>query len=148
MPPNPGRNLSSTGFVSYQWSVKECHEQGKTLFPVFVRMNRMKTLNLCVIGAGSIYWNCHQKNISRMEGVNITALCDPSPESRKRAEEELGAVAFEGVDAWLETGPEVDAVLNFSPPFVRKQALEAAIRLNVPLFVEKPVAGSGHSKGN
>lgn len=102
----------------------------------------MKSLKLGIIGAGHIFWFSHQKNLAQMEGVEVVAVCDPSEESRKRAEDEVGARTYADIDSMLAAETELDALLNFSPPFVRKQAIEAAIKLNVPIFVEKPVAGT------
>lgn len=102
----------------------------------------MEKLKLGVIGAGHIFWFSHQKNLAQMDGVEVVAVCDPSEESRKRAEDEIGASTFEDLDSMIAAGVEIDALLNFSPPFVRKAAIETAIKLNVPIFVEKPAAGS------
>lgn len=107
----------------------------------------MKTVKLGIIGAGHIFWNSHWNNLSGMDGVELAAVCDPSEGSQKRAREEIGARTYADVASLVAAESEVDALLNFSPPFVRKQAIEAAIRLDVPVFVEKPVAGTVKEAG-
>lgn len=103
----------------------------------------MRPIRYAIIGAGHIYWTLHRKNLETMPDCRCAVVCDPSPESRKRAKEELGAVAFATTAEWLDAGDPVDAILNFSPPFARRAAIEVASRLQVPVFTEKPPATSG-----
>ncbi|MEX0324623.1 MAG: Gfo/Idh/MocA family protein [Puniceicoccaceae bacterium] len=102
----------------------------------------MKPLQVGIIGAGHIFWNSHKMNLARMEGVEVAAVCDPSEASQARAVEELGARAYSDIGSMVAAESGLDALLNFSPPFVRKQAIEAAIQLDIPIFVEKPAAGT------
>ena len=105
----------------------------------------MEKLKLGVIGAGHIFWFSHQKNLAQMEHVEVVAVCDLSDESRQRAQDEIGARTYSDIDSMLEAESDLDALLNFSPPVVRKQAIGAAIKLKLPIFVEKPVAVSVES---
>jgi predicted dehydrogenase len=41
-------------------------------------MNRMNKLRIGIIGAGRIFWYSHQKNLARINGVEIAAVCDPN----------------------------------------------------------------------
>jgi predicted dehydrogenase len=102
----------------------------------------MKPIQYAIIGAGNFFWGRHHKNLQKIPDCRCVVVCDPSPESRRRAEEELGAKAFATTGEWLEAGDSVDAILNFSPPFARKEAIEVASRLQVPVFTEKPPATS------
>lgn len=102
----------------------------------------MKTLKAGVIGAGHIFWHSHQKSLAQIEGVEIAAVCDPSKEARRRCEKELSVLTFAELDTMISAVSDLDVLLSLSPPFARKQAIQAAIDLDVPIFIEKPAAAS------
>jgi predicted dehydrogenase len=84
----------------------------------------------------------HLKNLARMEGCRCVAVTDPSQDVRQRAEAELGVSTYEDTSEMVGDEPAMDAILNFSPPVARMDAIKAAAELGVPIFTEKPPAPS------
>lgn len=102
----------------------------------------MSPLKIGIVGAGHIFWSCHLPNLQKMESVQLVAVSDPSEKSQQRAREELKANAYGEIPEMLVAEPELDALLNFSPPTVREAVVAAACERQLPLFVEKPAAPS------
>lgn len=100
----------------------------------------METLSYVIIGAGNIFWTVHCPNLKSISHLRCVGLCDPAEAAHKRAQEEMGVPVFSSIDELKASGILADAVLNFSPPFARDQAIEVARHLNVPIFMEKPAA--------
>jgi len=73
-------------------------------------------------------------------GGTVTAVADPSPASRARAEQ-LGIAAFETTDAMLASGL-CDLVYIATPNDAHLAPVHACAAAGVPMLCEKPIAAS------
>ncbi len=97
-------------------------------------------VKLAVIGVGGIWHGAHIKNLAAIGGNKIVAVCDIHEGRLADAAKATGAAPFNNMDDLFRDGPEFDAVFACTPPTVRKQVVEGAVRSGVPAFVEKPPA--------
>lgn len=71
--------------------------------------------------------------------AEVTAVCDLLPARRAKAAELYpNAAAFEDLDQLLDRG--IDAVIIATPDHTHEELVIAALRAEVPVFVEKPLA--------
>ncbi len=81
----------------------------------------------------------HAEFLHRMEGVEVTALCDLRPELADQLARETGARVYTEVTE-LAASSQVDAVFICTPENHHLEAALAAIRLQKAVLIEKPVA--------
>jgi len=95
-------------------------------------------LKAAVIGAGA-FGRHHASKYRGIEGVELSAIADPSPEVRK------GAFAAHGVHAvadWHELLGRVDLVSVCSPAVTHSAIVRAFLNSGAHVLVEKPIATS------
>ncbi|MBI5670530.1 MAG: Gfo/Idh/MocA family oxidoreductase [Chloroflexi bacterium] len=104
----------------------------------------MKPLRIILAGLGvrGRHW---AEVISRSPCCEIAAYADPNLAARDRMAAQYGArPAFDTPEAALEAVPDAGALLLANPPVGRLDQVEAAVRRNIPLLVEKPLALDVH----
>ena len=90
------------------------------------------------VGAGGMN-NAHMKNLAQISGVKLVAVADLQEE---RANERAAEYGMEPFTSWKKMLKEVpmDAMYVAVPPFAHEGQEQAAAKLGIHLFVEKPVA--------
>ena len=96
-----------------------------------------------LIGAGMMGQE-HMRNLSLIEGAQLTALADPNPFMRQQAEDlahsqKLNIKAFSDHKALLDAGL-CDALIVASPNHTHFPVLRDAIATGRPILAEKPLA--------
>lgn len=79
--------------------------------------------------------------LSRLEGVELRAVCDVRSEVAAEVAQATGAVIF-GEATELAASPQVDAVFVCTPEDRHTEAAVAALQAGKPVLIEKPVAHS------
>ena len=90
------------------------------------------------VGAGGMN-SAHMKNLSQISGVKIVAVMDVDEERASQRAGEYDAKAFKSWRKMLKDVP-MDAMYVAVPPFAHEGQEQAAAKLGIHLFVEKPVA--------
>lgn len=90
------------------------------------------------VGAGGMN-SAHMKNLAQISGVKIVAVADPVEERATQRAADHGARAFTSWKEMLKDAP-MDAMYVAVPPFAHEGQEQAAAKLGIHLFVEKPVA--------
>jgi predicted dehydrogenase len=94
-------------------------------------------LKFGVIGYG--YWGPNiVRNLSGIEGCTVTAVCDPSPAARARAERAHPGLRVISDSAELMSDPGIDAVAVITPVWTHYELSKAALSNGKHVFVEKP----------
>ena len=95
-------------------------------------------MRVAVVGAGGI-GKTHIANLSRMEGVELVAICDKDIDRARLAGSSFGVKnTYSGLDDMLQHH-ELDAVFICTPPFAHQEAIVLSAESGVNLFVEKPL---------
>jgi predicted dehydrogenase len=83
----------------------------------------------------------HGTNLTRLDGVAVTAICDQSFEAASGLKAKLGieCALYDDFEALLERG-RMDALYVCLPPFAHSGQVERAIGAGLHVFVEKPIA--------
>jgi predicted dehydrogenase len=81
----------------------------------------------------------HAAVLSRLPGVELTAVCDPRADEVQAVTSRTGAAGFSDFEEMLE-GLQLDAVFIVSTEPLHATQAMAAIARGVPVFVEKPLA--------
>lgn len=97
-------------------------------------------LRLALIGLGTMGRN-HLRVLIDREDVEVVAVAEPDPLARERGTGASGARGFADTDS-LFREERVDAAIVATPTTAHRAAARAAIAAGVPLFVEKPLAGT------
>jgi predicted dehydrogenase len=95
-------------------------------------------LKAAVIGAGA-FGRHHANKYRGIEGVELVAIADPSPEVRRSAPATYGV---RGVADWRELLGEVDLVSVCSPATTHSTIVRAFLNAGANVMVEKPIATS------
>ena len=74
----------------------------------------------------------------RAAGGSVTAVCDPLPAARARAQSD-GAQVYDSVPAMLAQG-RLDAVYIATPNHLHAEAIEQVAEAGIPMLCEKPLA--------
>ena len=104
-------------------------------------MSSNGAIRVGVIGLGRSGWGIHVRLLRDRDDYRVVAVADPDPERRKQAEDELGAVSYEAIDALLrDSDAELIVIATASVDHVPHsiKALEAGRHV----LVEKPMATS------
>lgn len=94
-------------------------------------------IRIGVIGYG--YWGPRiVRNFHGVEGGSVTAICDKSPNSLKRASRAFPDVRLTTDPCELLTSPEIDAVAVVTPVWTHFELAKAALENGKHVFIEKP----------
>jgi predicted dehydrogenase len=97
-----------------------------------------------LIGAGYIA-SWHADALRATDGVEITAVCDPSEAAAKGLADGLGVRAFGGVADLIEA-KVCDAVHILTPPHLHHPLAIQCLKAGLHVLVEKPVATSASER--
>jgi len=102
----------------------------------------MEIVRLAIVGAGGIARAVHKPAFEELESlVTCAAVCDNNPEAARGLAAELGAQAFDTLDAMLGSmADKLDGVLVTSPHHLHCPQAEKVLRHGLPVLVEKPLA--------
>lgn len=100
----------------------------------------MDCLNVGVVGLG-LQGERHARGFWKMPLVRLAAVCDINRSKGEKLAQELGAVYYESFEEMLDSG-NVDAVDISLPDNMHLNAVEAAVRHNKHILVEKPMAST------
>lgn len=95
-------------------------------------------LKAAVIGAGA-FGRHHANKYRGINGVELVAIADPSPDVRRSAPANFGC---RGVADWRELLGEVDLVSVCSPAVTHSTIVRAFLNAGANVLVEKPIATS------
>lgn len=100
-----------------------------------------KKLNIGVIGCSPGMGEVHLKGISKIDSVNIYAVCDPATDNRVEiCKERYGAERAEKDYKELLDDPKLDAVVIVTPDQTHCEITTAFLRAGKPVLCEKPMA--------
>ena len=99
-------------------------------------------MRIAIVGCGNVVLNGHLPALLGVNGIDICAVADPTPERRRAAQDATGLSDGDVVADWrlVVARPEVDAVLIATPQAVRPTIALAAIAAGKHLLCEKPLA--------
>jgi myo-inositol 2-dehydrogenase/D-chiro-inositol 1-dehydrogenase len=97
-------------------------------------------VGVVVIGAGTM-GRFHAETVAGLKQADLIAVVDPAEKSARAAARRLGCRAFANTDEALAL-PGVEAVVIVTPEKVRQAPVGAAIKRNLPIFLEKPLAAT------
>jgi predicted dehydrogenase len=101
-----------------------------------------KTLRIGLVGVGAAAQINHIPALKRMEGVEITALCDRDPEKASRVAQKFGIPrAHQRFDDLL-ADEEIDAVDLCTPNYLHSPMATAALEAGKHVLCERPLARS------
>jgi predicted dehydrogenase len=90
-----------------------------------------------VVGYG--YWGPNVvRNLDQIDGSQVVAVCDKSPQSRKRIQKAHPNVAVTADSADLMTSADIDAIAVITPVWTHYELAKAALEHGKHVFVEKP----------
>ena len=90
-----------------------------------------------VIGYG--YWGPNVvRNLEHLDGVELLAVCDKSPNARKRIQKAHPHVKVVSDTAELMSSTEIDAIAVITPVWTHYELAKAALEHGKHVFVEKP----------
>lgn len=98
----------------------------------------MQTLKAGILGAGGM-GKIHGKNLSGIDGVQVTAVCDADAAKAESLADLFGAKAYGSFDEML-ADERLDLLYICLPPFAHSGQFEAAARRGIHIFIEKPIA--------
>ncbi len=99
-----------------------------------------RPVRVAVYGTGRFAQATHLPNLSRIDGVEIVALCDINEEAVREAAAQFGvARTYTDAHAMLEA-EDLDALWSIVPAFARTDVEIAAAERGIQLFSEKPQA--------
>jgi predicted dehydrogenase len=79
--------------------------------------------------------------LTRNPRTEIAAYADPNPAAIERATTQYGSrPAFASLEAALNEGPAVDAIVLANPPIGRESQVRASVARRLPMLIEKPLA--------
>jgi predicted dehydrogenase len=97
-------------------------------------------LRLALIGCGRIAQVAHAPAAEKAEGVQLTAVCDPSGEVARAVADRYGVPTAATDPEAVLSDPDIDAVLIAAPDRFHYQLAEASLRAGKHVLVEKPLA--------
>ncbi|MDE2845728.1 MAG: Gfo/Idh/MocA family oxidoreductase [Gemmatimonadota bacterium] len=99
-----------------------------------------RPVRVAVYGTGRFAQATHLPNLSRIDGVEIAALCDINEDALREAAAQFGvARTYTDAHAMLEA-EDLDALWSIVPAFARTDVEIAAAERGIQLFSEKPQA--------
>lgn len=101
-------------------------------------MFAQKVIRVGIIGFGKLAQEYYISALRSLDGVSIAAVVDPLAASQKAAKRLVPkAKLYSSWEECIEEG-HLDAVLVASPPSTHLKICLAAIKMRVPVFMEKP----------
>ena len=100
----------------------------------------MSKLRAGVIGCGTIGTWAHLPSLSKMDDVELVAVCDLVEEKGRNAAEKFGAGRFYLDAAEMLEKEKLDFVVIATPPNTHAELTLAALERGVNVFLEKPIA--------
>jgi predicted dehydrogenase len=98
-------------------------------------------VNFGVIGYG--YWGPNiVRNLTSLEGSNVLAIADLSPNARKRAQKAHPGIKVTADAGELLASTAIDAIAVISPVWTHYELAKAALENGKHVFVEKPFTSS------
>jgi predicted dehydrogenase len=98
-------------------------------------------VNFGVIGYG--YWGPNiVRNLTTLEGSEVLAIADLSPNARKRAQKAHPGIKVTADAGELLTSTAIDAIAVISPVWTHYELAKAALENGKHVFVEKPFTSS------
>lgn len=100
-----------------------------------------KELKVGILGAGFM-GHTHAKNLIKIDGVTITAVCAATKEKADNLCTNIldgKATAYDCFDSMIEN-ENLDVIFICIPPFAHNGQVEMAAEKGINLFVEKPIA--------
>ncbi|MFJ4286856.1 Gfo/Idh/MocA family protein [Paenarthrobacter nicotinovorans] len=96
--------------------------------------------NVAIIGCGNIARR-YVTGMSRFDSVRLIGVADVMHDLAVALAEEVGVLAYQSVDALL-ADPQVDIVVNITPPAVHAAVTIQALEAGKNVYVEKPIAAT------
>ena len=103
-------------------------------------MSMAEAIRIGIVGAGGIVRQRHLPGFSKIEGVEIVAVCNRSPESTAKVADEY-SIPLRLTD-WKELvhHPDVDAVVVGTWPYLHKEVSVEALQAGKPVFCQARMA--------
>ncbi|MGH7214644.1 MAG: Gfo/Idh/MocA family protein, partial [Tepidisphaeraceae bacterium] len=98
-------------------------------------------LRFGVVGLGRAGWDIHVSALRDRADVKVVAVADPVPERRKQAAEDLGAEAYDSLNALLKDD-RIEVVVIATPSSAHAPDTLAALKAGKHVLVEKPMGVS------
>ena len=98
----------------------------------------MSVLRAGLLGAGD-FARIQSPILLKSQRLRVEAVYDPDPEAARVTAERLGARVAESSDAILGD-PALEVALIFTPPFTRRELVEAAVAAGKRIVTTKPLA--------
>ncbi len=98
----------------------------------------MQPITAGVVGLGSMGMGWHCEQLSRLEGFDLIAGCDPSEERRAQAREQFGIETHADYDEML-TRADLDLVVVATPSAMHRDHVVAALEAGKHCVCEKPL---------
>lgn len=98
----------------------------------------MKLFRAGLLGAGD-FSRIQSPILQKSRRLRVEAVYDPNPEAAGATAERLGARVAESSDAILRD-PSLEVALIFTPPFTRRELVEAAVAAGKKIITTKPLA--------
>ena len=96
-------------------------------------------LNIGIIGVGGIS-HAHRVGWREIPEAKVVAVCDVRAENARAAAEELGARAYQDIDAMLAAETSLDAVDICLPTYLHADCAVKALERGLHVITEKPVS--------
>jgi predicted dehydrogenase len=97
-----------------------------------------RQLTIAVAGAGA-FGREHLRTLSEMDGLRVAGIADISAEAARRGVEDFGAAAAFTDAAEMFTHLRPDGVVIATPGHTHVALASAALALDIPVLLEKPV---------
>lgn len=94
---------------------------------------------IAVVGGG-IRGSMFATAIAQHPGARLVALCDPSPDVRRRLGTQLGVPTYPTTEDLLREQPGLAGAVVATPDFAHRDATVACLARDVHVMVEKPLA--------
>jgi predicted dehydrogenase len=122
-------------------------DQKKPLNIIILSMEEvMKPYNIGIIGIGDIS-DKYIKNLKKFEIVNVLACASRGLDKAKKVAEKFSIPRPYASGAEVIADPDVDIILNLSPPAVHSEYNIAALKAGKHIYSEKPLGSDLESAG-
>lgn len=99
----------------------------------------MGNSRIAIVGGG-IRGRIFAETARAHPGADLVAICEPSTARAAQLGSDLNTPTFASIEALLESGTQVDAVVVATPDFAHATPAVTALEAGLDLFVEKPLA--------
>jgi predicted dehydrogenase len=111
-------------------------QTGKSGISLLYQAPQQNALRAAVIGTGA-FGRHHASKYSKLPGVTLTAIADPSPDARRAS---MAAHGVTAVADWRELLGKVDLVSVCSPAVTHAPIVRGFLNAGAHVLVEKPIA--------